>query len=279
MTAGGAEVTAAAETAAARRRRRPALAEMSRHAMFGCQIGLLVLVVAVWHFASGTFINDFFVSNPLDVAERLVQWTADGSIFIHAWVTTYETVAGFALGAAVGIVLGIWLGGSESASRLLNPFLLAFYALPKPALAPLFVLWFGLGAEPKIALAALLVFFLVFYNTYVGVRQVDRELIDIVRLMRGSRRDVLIKVVMPSALGWIFSGMQISVPYALIGAIVGEMIASNQGLGFLVQRSGAEFDTAGVFAALVVIGILGVAFNKLVDSVQVRLEAWKVVAR
>ena len=166
---------------------------------------------------------------------------------------------GFIIGSVGGVVLGIWLGVSPFASRLLNPYLNALNALPKVALAPLFVLWFGLGIESKIALAAVLVLFLVFLNTFAGVREVDQDLIDGARLMRATRVQVIAKVIIPSAMSWVFAGLKISVPYALIGAVLGEMIAANRGLGYLVQFSGSQFDTAGVFAVLFVIALLAVA--------------------
>jgi NitT/TauT family transport system permease protein len=194
------------------------------------------------------------------------------------WATFYETIAGYIIGSLIGMLLGIWLGVAPFMSRLLNPFLFAFYALPKIALAPLLVLWFGLGLESKIALATVIVFFLVFYNTFTGVREVDQDMIDTVRLMKAKRHQVLLHVIVPSAMSWIFAGLKISIPYALIGAIVGELIAASQGLGYLVGRMGADFDTTGVFAVLVVIGLLALALNQLVELVQLRQERWRIVS-
>ena len=206
-------------------------------------------------------------------------WTLDGSIFTHLWATVYATMAGFAIGSVLGGTLGIWLGVSPFISRLLNPYLNGLNALPKVALAPLFVLWFGLGIESKIALAAALVLFLVFLNTFAGVRQVDQDLIEIARLMKATRLQVIAKVIVPSAMSWMFAGLRVSVPYALIGAVIGEMVASNKGLGYLVQFSGAQFDTAGVFAVLIVIALLAMTLNFLVDAVQNHLEQWRITSR
>lgn len=258
--------------------RKRSLADMGGGQMFVWQTGLFIVVMACWQFASGRLVDNFFISNPVDVAVRLWDWTVSGFIFPHLWVTFYETVAGYVLGSLIGMLLGIWLGVSHFMSRLLNPFLFAFYALPKIALAPLLVLWFGLGLESKIALATVIVFFLVFYNTFTGVREVDQDMIHTVRLMKANRRQVLIHVVIPSAMSWIFAGLKISIPYALIGAIVGELIAASQGLGFLVARMGADFDTTGVFAVLVVIGLLAVALNQVVEIAQIRQERWKFVS-
>jgi NitT/TauT family transport system permease protein len=254
------------------------LAEMSGSAMFLCQLALGAAILLSWQLASGRAIDAFFISNPVDVAMRLAAWTADGSIFLHVWATLYATLVGFIIGATGGFVLGIWLGISQFLSRLLNPYLWSLNALPKVALAPLFVLWFGLGIESKVALAAVLVLFLVFLNTFSGVREVDRDLVDGARLMRATRFQVVTKIVVPSAMSWVFAGLKTSVPYALIGAVLGEMIASNRGLGYLVQFSGAQFDTAGVFAVLVVIALLAVALNLVVEMVQARVERWRVVS-
>ena len=237
------------------------------------------MILLAWQGASGRLVDDFFISNPVEVGDRLYQWIADGSLFMHVWATVYETLMGFIFGAVGGVILGIWLGVAPFTSRLLNPYLNALNALPKVALAPLFVLWFGLGIESKIALAAVLVLFLVFLNTYAGVREVDQDLIDGARLMRATRAQLIAKVIIPSALSWVFAGLKISVPYALIGAVLGEMIAANRGLGYLVQFSGSQFDSAGVFAVLFVIALLAVALNFLVELVQHRMQRWRVVGR
>jgi NitT/TauT family transport system permease protein len=243
------------------------------------QVLLGIAVLLAWQGASGRLVDNFFISNPIDVAARLYRWTADGSIFAHVAATVYATAMGFMIGAIGGAVLGVWLGVSPLASRLLNPYLNALNALPKVALAPLFVLWFGLGIESKIALAAVLVLFLVFLNTFAGVREVDQDLIDGARLMKATRAQVILKVIIPSAMSWVFAGLKIAMPYALIGAVLGEMIAANRGLGYLVQFSGSQFDTAGVFAVLFVIALLAVALNYLVDVVQGRMERWRIVSR
>ncbi|MBV9260565.1 MAG: ABC transporter permease [Pseudolabrys sp.] len=253
--------------------------ETSGVSMVLWQIALGIAILFVWQGVSGRLVDNFFISNPLDVGRRLWQWTANGSIFLHLWATVYATALGFVIGAVLGAALGVWLGVSRFAARLLNPYLNALNALPKVALAPLFVLWFGLGINSKIALAAVLVLFLVFLNTFSGVRQVDQDLIDGARLMRATRAQVIMKVIVPSALSWLFAGLRVSVPYALIGAVLGEMIASNRGLGYLVQYSGAQFDTAGVFAVLIVIALLAMVLNFVVDIVENRLERWRVVSR
>jgi NitT/TauT family transport system permease protein len=257
----------------------PAAKELGGGFMLTCQIVLGIGFLLAWQGVSGRMVDNFYISNPIEVGKRLLGWIADGSLFLHMWATVYATLLGFFIGAVIGVVLGIWLGVSPFTSRLLNPYLGALNALPKVALAPLFVLWFGLGIESKVALAAVLVLFLVFLNTFAGVREVDQDLVDSARLMRATRTQVIMKVIIPSALSWMFAGLKISVPYALIGAVLGEMIAANRGLGYLVQFSGSQFDSAGVFAVLIVIALLAVALNFLVELVQDRMQLWRIVGR
>jgi NitT/TauT family transport system permease protein len=278
MTASDTVTRELSKPAQARPQRKP-LGDMSPAVMVGLQILLGIALLAVWQFSAGRLVDKFMISSPTDVIARLWGWIATGTIYVHVWATVYATVYGFVIGAVAGVVGGLWLGLSPFLSRLLDPFIWAFNALPKVALAPLFILWFGLGINSKVALAAVLVVFLVFVNTFAGVREVDPDLVDSLRLMRAKRRQILTKVVLPSATSWIFVGLKTAVPYALIGTIIGEMIAANRGLGYLVQRSGSEFDTAGVFAALVVIAVMAVIFNEMVGRVQDRIQGWKVVSR
>jgi NitT/TauT family transport system permease protein len=235
----------------------------------------LVAILLGWQFASGRLVSEFFVSKPSAIIATLLEWISDGSLFFHAAITATEAFAGFALGSFAGIVAGTLLGRAQLLAEIVEPFIMAFYSLPKVALAPLFVLWFGIGIEMKIVLTAAVVFFLVFLNTYTGVRSVSRELVTILRLMGASERHVLTKVVIPSAITWVFAGLRISVPYALIGAIVGELVASNRGLGFLLSSSAGQFQTAGVFAALVAIVALAFILNLAVKFAEKRLMVWK----
>jgi sulfonate transport system permease protein len=266
--------SAGAETLAPKR-----LGDMGVVLMTLCQILFGVIFLVIWQLVSGRFIDNFLISNPISIAMKLWAWTVSGSIFVHIWATVHATLVGFLIGSIGGVAGGFWLGLSPFLSRLLDPYIWAFNAVPKVALAPLFILWFGLGIESKIALAAILVVFLVFVNTYAGVREVDQDLIDGARLMRASRGQILMKVILPSSLAWIFVGLRIAVPFALIGAIIGEMIAANRGLGYLVQRSGSDFDTAGVFATLIVIALLAVIFNFVIGVVQAKLDRWKIVSK
>ena len=247
----------------------------SRLSIWGQRGLLLAAILLAWQIASGTVISEIWISKPSLIFAQLYAWINSGEIFFHAWITIQETVLGFIIGAVSGCVVGLVLGQAERVATILEPFIMAVYSLPKVALAPLFIVWFGIGIQMKIALAALIVFFLVFFNTFSGVRNVDRELIDTLRLMGASKFQLIQKVMLPSALTWIFTGLKISVPYALIGAIVGEVIASNRGLGFLVQSSANQYAIAGVFAALFVIMIVSMIMNVGINTLEHRYTHWK----
>ena len=241
------------------------------------RLAILAALLGFWQVASGPLIPAFFVSSPSAILSRLWTWIMNGQLFFHMSITATEAALGFLFGSLLGIAAGVLLGRREFLARLLDPFIMTIYSLPKVALAPLFILWIGIGMDMKVIFTAMIVFFLVFLNTYTGVRNVSRELISILRLMGANERQVLQRVVLPSAITWVFAGLKISVPYALIGAIVGELMASNKGLGALLVRAQGEFDTAGVFASLVAIMFLAVMSNGLVKFLERKLMPWKEV--
>jgi len=236
---------------------------------------LLVAFLALWEFSSGPLISPLFVSSPSAVVIVFWKWLVSGRLFYHAMITVTEALSGFVIGGLIGMMAGVALGRSKMLADILDPIIMIFYSLPKVALAPLFVMWFGIGIDMKIILTATVVFFLVFLNTYAGVRNVSRELIAILQLMQAQNRHVLTKVILPSAVSWVFTGLRLSVPYALIGAIVGELIAANQGLGYLLSDSSGQFNTAGVFAALLAIVLLAMALNYAVKLLEKAVMPWR----
>lgn len=250
-------------------------AGFSARGIIVARLVLLLVILLAWELASGRLVATFYASKPSQIATVLWQWLRDGSLFFHMGITALEAILGFVIGGVLGMAVGIALGRSQRLAQLLDPFIMTFYSLPKVALAPLFILWLGIGLEMKVALTAAIVFFLVFLNTYTGVRNVSRELESILRLMGANERAVLTKVVLPSAVTWVFAGLRISVPYALIGAIVGELMASNKGLGSLLVLAQGQLDTAGVFAALVAIMFLAIVMNLLVKAAETRMTPWK----
>ena len=239
---------------------------------------LIALLLAFWEFAAATFADEFFISRPTVVAAKFIGLVTSGRLFLHGGITVAETLSGFITGAAVGIAVGLLLGRNETLAKLLDPILIAVNSLPKVALAPLFIMWFGIGMGMKIILTATIVFFLVFINTYNGVRNVDPQLVEILRLMGARERHLITKVIVPSALQWVFAGLQLSIPYALIGAVVGEIMAANRGLGYVLQDAAGQLDTGGVFAALLAIIALALLLQVAVKFLERRLTPWKEVS-
>lgn len=237
----------------------------------------LVLVVGLvsWWLLSGPVLDPQFFGSPVGVAERLAEWTGNGVLLTNTWITVQEVVLGFVFGGLAGAVLAYLVAPVRVIWDVISPFVMALYAIPKVALAPLFIVWFGIGIDMKVILAAVSVFFLVFLNTAVGVQEVDRGLIDAVRLMGATRRDIAFKVTLPASMTGLLTGLRVAIPYAVIGAVIGELVASNRGLGFLISDSSARFDTNGVFAALVVLSILATILNSLVSLLSRRANRWK----
>ena len=269
-------MTAAAVRAAATKGKPNQGARRAR--IYAWRLGLLVAGIALWQAAAQIKGAAFYISSPSAIWAREVQWALDGTMLFHTTITIEETVAGFALGAIAGIAAGFIIGPQRDVGDVLDPFIIALYSIPKVALAPLFIVWFGIGIWMKIILAMVTVFFIVFFNTVAGVRNVDPDLVNAVWLMGGTSRQILFKVIVPHALSAALTGVRIAIPYALIGAIVGELIASNRGIGYLVSSAASQFDTAGVFAALIVLTVLATILNSLVNVVDQRTSRWKVDA-
>lgn len=243
--------------------------------ILGMRLGLLVVLVGVWAALSGRVIRTFWISSPGDVYHQIVAWSNSGRLWTDIKITLQETVEGFVLGAVLGMVVGVLLGWWRRTAEVVNPFIIAVNSIPKLALAPLLILWLGIGTRMKVVLAGLLVFFLVFYNTYAGVREVSRELVDTARLMGAKRRTLFRFVVLPSAMTMVLAGLRVSVPYAFLGAVVGEMLASNSGIGYLIMNSSSQFNTAGVFAGLVLLMVMASVINALVGVLEKRLLRWR----
>ncbi len=240
-----------------------------------CRVGLLVLVLVAWQFLSGPVIDSLFISKPTAIWQQLVDWADTGVLWTNSWITIKEIVLGYVIGAAAGVIGGFVVASQQFVYRVVEPFFMSLYSIPKVALAPLFIVWLGIGIEMKIVLAAVTVFFLVFLNTVAGVREIDQGLLDAARLMNAKRRDLVLKVILPGSMSGVFTGLRVSIPYALIGAVIGELVASNRGLGYLINNSASTFNTAGVFAALVVLTVVAALLNAGVNFLDRWASRWK----
>jgi NitT/TauT family transport system permease protein len=237
---------------------------------------ILLALVGVWEAASGTLIPKFWVSSPSAIIAVLGRWSADGSLFHHIAATLTEMGSGYVIGAAAGIGCGLCLGFLPYVERVTAPFVAALYALPKIALAPLFVILFGIELESKIVLVASTIFFLLLYNTLDGVRDIDRDLVQALEVMGATRGEIVRKALVPATLPWIFTGLRIAVRYAFTAAILGELMASNEGIGYLIEASAGDYNTAGVYAAVFVLVALSVLFTELLTRTEASTLRWRV---
>jgi sulfonate transport system permease protein len=250
---------------------------VSRAAVTAWQVALGLAIVAVWQtLVSLDRLDPFFFSQPIAIARRIVMWITTGSIWRHLAVTVEEALLGLVVGAALGIILGFALGRSPVTAKILDPYITMLNAIPRVVLAPMFLLWFGLGIWSKVALAVTLVFFVMFFSTYQGVRDASQVLIDNVRMLGASERQLVRHVLVPSALTWIFSSLQTSLGFAMVGAVVGEYLGSTRGLGYMISQAEGTFDTTGVFAGMTVLAIVVVAASAGVTRLERWLLRWKI---
>jgi NitT/TauT family transport system permease protein len=217
----------------------------------------------------------FFFGEPLKVFERLVRWFTTGEIFGHLWVTLVETLLAFAIGTLGGVAVGLWLGLAPAAAAVLDPYVKGLNAMPRVILAPIFMVWFGLGMASKVALGFTLVFFVVFFNVYQGVREVSPAVLANARVLGASRAQLLRHVYMPSALSWVFASLHNSVGLAFVGAVVGEYLGSAEGVGYLIHQAEGVFDINSVFAGIVLLTAFALLLDWTVGLIERRLMAWQ----
>jgi NitT/TauT family transport system permease protein len=234
-----------------------------------------IVLLLFWQWASGRLIRTIYVSRPSDIALRLYQAFATGEILPDLATTAEELVLGYVVGVALGVLGGYVLGRTPRLAAVFEPYVMAFYGIPKIALAPLFIIWFGIGLWSKVALAATMVFFLVFYNVYMGVRSVDRELVSLTQLMGASESQLSRHVYLPAAAPFVIMGMRMAIPYSVIGVIVGEFTSSVQGLGLFISQASANYDPAGVFAGIAILLLFVVLANAGAARLEKRLLRWR----
>jgi len=250
--------------------------ENKRHHILLARVAVIGTFLAVWQGSvSFGLVDPFWISSPVLVVKTLWQQIASGDLVVNVGITVFEALIAFVVSSVLGIVAGLLLARSPFWDEVLAPLVLALNSLPRVALAPLIILWFGIGIVAKVVTAFTLVFFILLVNTLGGAKNVDTDILTIARLMGASRRDILWKVTLPSALPWIFAGLNIGLTYALLGVIVAEILASNQGIGYIISSGAANFDTAAVFAGLVTLAIVAWLFSAIMRKVEARLLRWK----
>ncbi|MGF9663313.1 ABC transporter permease [Arthrobacter crystallopoietes] len=242
------------------------------------QLVLAAVVLGAWELLGRAgIIDEFFFPLPSDILATVWSWISTGYVFPHLWITLQEALLAFAVGAAAGLFLGFLLARVRFLERLFDPFLQMFNALPRVVLAPIFLLWFGLGIWSKVAFGFTLVFFIVFFNTLEGVKNVDRVLVDNARMLGASEKQLLRHVFIPSALTWIFSSLHISVGFAITGAVVGEYLGASAGVGYAIAQAQGVFDTQGVFAGMFILMIVVLIIDLLVNRLEKHLLRWRPV--
>ena len=233
-------------TAAVRKRR------FSRLGVVLTQIGILAAILALWQFAVTDALLPYF-SRPSLIAAKLYELLTHRNIYRHISVTLAEIVMGYSLGAVIGLSLGFILGRSQFLSAALQPYIIGLYSIPKIALAPVFIVWLGLGIASKVAVVFVASFFLVFFNTYSGLISINEELVRLARLMGASWPQTIARVIVPAAAPQIFLGLRTAVPYAVIGAVIGEYIGSSEGLGYFILYASQTYDAAALFAGIIIL--------------------------
>jgi len=255
------------------------------------QVGIFLAMLLLWHLASRNEQTAFFLGEPIKVAGRVWTWfmpfgfDASGlfpeglpgraDIYTHLGVTLLETLLAFAMGTVLGLVFGLWLALAPTASAILDPYIKAANSMPRVILAPIFALWFGLGIWSKVALAVTLVFFIVFFNVYQGVKEVSPVVLANARMLGANQKHLLRTVYLPSATSWVFSSLHTSVGLAFVGAVVGEYLGSARGVGYLILQAEGTFDVNTVFAGIVVLTAFALLLDAIVGRVEKRLMKWQ----
>jgi len=249
-----------------------------RLGLYAARLGILTVLLAAWEYGVSQADLAFF-SRPSIVFARVAELVTEASFYANVRITLLEIVIGYAIGAAAGLVLGFALGRSKFLSDLFQPFIIAIYSVPKIALAPLFIVWLGLGIQSKIAVVVLATFFLVFFNTYSGLQNINEELVRLARLMGASWRQTVGRVIVPAAANQIFIGLKSAVPFAVIGAVIGEYIGSSEGLGHFILYSAQTYDAPSLFAGIVALVLIVFSINTALDFLERRVIRWRQAER
>ena len=243
--------------------------------LLGWRLGFGLGILVLWEIAAGRWVDPFWFSSPLRILAHLVQWVRQGTLFGHLLVTLRETFLGFLLGSVAGIAVGVVLSRLEFLAKVLDPFIVAANGIPRVALAPLFIIWFGIGELSKVILASTLTFFLTFYGTFSGLRAVEPAYREIARVMGASERQIFLKVNLPAASPWIVSALKVGVPFSLIGAIIGEFMAASRGLGYMIQFNTNQFDTTGAVSGILVLMVCVMLFNGVLNRLERYVLRWR----
>jgi NitT/TauT family transport system permease protein len=250
-----------------------------RWTLLAGRLGVLIVGVACWQMAAGNLIGTFYLPKPTQVLSELMEWAEDGSLLTHITATLIPAVEGFLIASVAALLLGYALAMAKFVAQIFEPYITGIYGVPIVALVPLMILWFGIGQGLAVAVAMLASFFLIFYNVYFGIREVDQTLIDQVLIAGGSKWDIAVRVRLPSALIWFVAAMKLAVPHSLVGVVVAEFLTGNRGLGFLLASNANQFNAAGTFAAVTLLAAISFIIDRLMFVLTKRALMWKTASR
>ena len=244
------------------------------------QVAILVGTLGLWELASSRqWIDPFFYASPSAIVQRMYEWvtegTTEGSLWYNLWVTMEEALIGFFAGSITGVLVGVGLGRNRMLSDIFSVYIKAINSIPRVVLAPIFIMIMGLGLASKVALAFIMVFFVVFANAFQGVREADRNMIANARILGASNWQVTRTVIVPSAMSWIFASLHISFGFAIIGAIVGEFVGARYGIGQLISIAKGTFDASGMYAAIILVMVVTLIAEYVMTLIENRLAKWR----
>ena len=227
-----------------------------------------VVILSLWQGLSGSVFKATWISQPSLIWKRLVKMTLDGSLWFHLSITLGEMLIGLLIGMTVGTAFGIVMANSSRAKHYFSPYIMALSSLPRAALAPLFVVWFGIGLYSKIFMVVMMVIFVSYYNAYEGIRNIDTDLMQMMNSYKATRMQKLKWLVLPSIAPWIMNGLRLGIGTSAIGAVIAEMVGANRGIGYYINYSSALIDTTGIFAGLFVIMIVAVILDQIIIAIE-----------
>jgi NitT/TauT family transport system permease protein len=239
------------------------------------RVGIVGGFFLLWEIASDRWVEAFLISSPSRILSSMILGFRSGDLIQNCWVTLQEIAIGFPAGVILGIGLGYAFGRSRLLAEIFEPIIIALNGIPRTALAPLFIVWLGIGIWSKVGVVFLLTFFLNFFNTYAGMRQLDQEYVDLARLMGARGWRLTFRVILPAISPYVFTGIRTSIPFSVIGAIVGEFVAATEGVGFFIRQAAGLFRTADVFVGIIVLMLMVIAMDKIAELIERRALQWQ----
>jgi len=236
---------------------------------------LAAVVLTYWQLGANRLFDPFYFGTPIAIAKQLLSEIGNFDFYTDLWVTAAEMIAGYGIGAGAGIILGVLLARWDYIARVIDPFLLGLNSIPRIALAPMLIVWFGIDMASKIFLGATLVFFITFFNTIAGIRGVDQALCNVARVQGASDWQIFTKVMLPSASSWIITGLKMSLPFALVGVIIGEFLVSSKGLGYRLNAYSTSYNTVGAISMIIIMMVIMMMLTAALDRVEARLMRWR----